>query len=105
MNQSSRLTDRAVRLGALKSMALVVAMYRTGFMTPNVLAEGPPERRSRVGNREAQLLGGPLEAMVRARRTARMKLTTWYVLHTRFQYLEGAQKGTPHSHSRILLDT
>jgi len=27
--------------------------------TPNVLGEGPPERRSRGGNREAQLLGGP----------------------------------------------
>ena len=26
---------------------------------PNVLGEGPPERRSRGGNREAQLLGGP----------------------------------------------
>lgn len=28
-------------------------------VTSNVLGEGPPERRSRVGDREAQLLGGP----------------------------------------------
>ena len=28
----------------------------------NVLAEGPPKRRSRGGNREAQLLGGPSQA-------------------------------------------
>lgn len=29
------------------------------FYGLNVLGEGPPKRRSRVGNREAQLLGGP----------------------------------------------
>ena len=30
-----------------------------GTVTANVEGEGPPERRSRGGNREAQLLGGP----------------------------------------------
>jgi hypothetical protein len=29
------------------------------FYSFNVLGEGPPERRSRGGDREAQLLGGP----------------------------------------------
>jgi hypothetical protein len=32
---------------------------RPSGLTHNVLGEGPPERRSRRGNREAQLLGGP----------------------------------------------
>ena len=32
---------------------------REALATPNVLGEGPPERRSRGGNRQALLAGGP----------------------------------------------
>ena len=38
------------------------AVTGTRPATPNVLAEGPPERRSRGGNRQAQLAGGPSRA-------------------------------------------
>ena len=34
--------------------------------TANVLGEGPPERRSRAGSRQAQLAGGPVERHVRS---------------------------------------
>ena len=34
-----------------------------GFMMPNVEGEGPPERRSRGGNRQALLAGGPSRLM------------------------------------------
>lgn len=40
----------------------MASRLKLGVWTPNVLAEGPPERRSRAGNQEAQLLGGPSRA-------------------------------------------
>ncbi len=34
-------------------------IYALVWQRPNVVGEGPPERRSRGGNQQAQLVGGP----------------------------------------------